>query len=168
MSNIFSKKQLIFKFCLTFLLLIFLLIFFKVWQNWLNALSFIFAYVVGVGFLFADEQFLYKFYEEKIDSGEQKTSHFPVLASRNAIFLLFLPFLSIFVLTSSGSILGIALVMAINCYLLIEMWQLYDESLLFTERFLAMAKIQSTNKLVHQICWCALVYFIFLLAILLF
>ncbi|HPS40602.1 MAG TPA: hypothetical protein PLQ50_01195 [Candidatus Woesebacteria bacterium] len=168
MNNIFSKKQLIFKFCLAFLFLVFLLIFFKAWQNWLNALSFVFAYGVGVGFLFADEQFLYKFYEEKIDSGEQNASHLPVLASRNFIFLLFLPFLSVFVLTSSGSILGIALVMAINFYLLIEMWQLRDEFVLFTERFLTMSKIQPTNKLIHQICWFALVYFIFLLATLLF
>jgi hypothetical protein len=168
MKNIFSKKQLIFKLVFSFLLLAFLITFFKAWENWLSLTYFVLSYFFGVIFLFLDEQFLYKFYQEKIGSEVNNDLHLLMLASRNFLFLLALPFLSIFVLTSSGSIFGIALIMSINFYLLIEMWQLRDEFLLFADRFLAMSKIQTSRKLVHKICWFALAYFAFLIIILLF
>jgi len=167
MTNIFSKKQIIFKVVFSFSLLAFLIIFFKAWQNTFSLISFVAAYFVGVFLLYIDEQFLYKLYTEKIGSSMQDSSHFSEPASRNSLFLLILPFLSIFVLTSSGSILGIALILSINFYLLIEMWQLRDEFLLFKDRFLATSKIQVTAKFVRRICWLALAYFIFLLIILL-
>lgn len=166
MTNIFSQKQIAFKILFSFSLLIFLIIFYQAWQNLLSLISFIGAYLAGIFLLYFDEQFLYKFYDEKIDSSVQDASHFSTLATRNFMFLLILPLLSIFVLTSSGSILGIALILAINFYLLIEMWQLRDEFLLFKDRFLAMSKLQVTAKFVHKTCWFALVYFVFLLVIL--
>lgn len=167
MTNLFSKKQIIFKVLFSFSLLILLVVFFRAWQNVSSLIAFIAAYFLGVFLLYADEQFLYKFYDEKIGSSIQSDSHFPSLASRNSLFLFILPLLSIFVLTSSGSILGIALILSINFYLLIEMWQLRDEFLIFKERFLVTSKIQVTAKLVHKICWFALAYFVFLLVILL-
>lgn len=167
-ENVFSKKQLIFKLVFSSLLLVFLIIFYKAWENWLSLSYFVFAYFLAIFLLFLDEQFLCKFYAEKIESGIKDESHYFALASRNSLFLLALPFLSIFVLTSSGSIFGIAFIMAINFYLLIEMWQLRNEFLLFADRFLAMSKIQSSSKLVHKICWFALAYFAFLLLTLLF
>lgn len=167
MTNIFSKKQLISKLIISSLLLVPLVVFFKAWENMFGLASFTLAYALGIFLLLADEQFLYRFYVEKIDGGLNNDSHFLMLASRNFLFLLALPFLSIFVTTSSGSIFGIAFVLAINFYLLIEMWQLRDEFLLFGDRFLAMSKIEVTIKLVHKICWLALAYFIFLLVILL-
>lgn len=167
MINVFSKKQIAFKVLFSFSLLIFLIIFYQAWQNILSLVGFIGAYLTGVFLLYFDEQFLYKFYDEKIDLSIQDSSHFSTLATRNSMFLLILPFLSIFVLTSSGSILGIALILAINFYLLIEMWQLRDEFLLFKDRFLTTSKLQVTAKLVHQICWSVLAYFVFLLLILL-
>jgi hypothetical protein len=144
-----------------------LVLFFKAWENMFSLASFTLAYALGIFLLFADEQFLYKFYIEKIDGGQNNDSHSLMLASRNFLFILALPFVSIFVATSSGSIFGIAFILAINFYLLVEMWQLRDEFLLFADRFLAMSKIQVTIKLVHKICWFALAYFIFLLIILL-
>lgn len=167
MTNIFSKKQMIFKVLFSFSLLVFLIIFYQAWQNTISLLSFIGAYFVGIFLLYFDEQFLYKFYDEKIDKSVQDNSHFSSLATRNSMFLLILPLLSIFVLTSSGSILGIALILAINFYLLIEMWQLRDEFLLFKDRFLDMLQIQVNARFVHQTCWFALAYFVFLLIILL-
>lgn len=167
MTNIFSKKQLISKLIISSLLLVPLVVFFKAWENMFGLASFTLAYALGIFLLLADEQFLYRFYVEKIDGGLNNDSHSLMLASRNFLFLLALPFLSIFVITSSGSIFGIAFVLAINFYLLIEMWQLRDEFLLFGDRFLAMSKIEVTIKLVHKICWFALAYFIFLLVILL-
>ena len=166
MNHTFSKKQILFKIIFSFSLLIFLIIFFKAWQNTASLIGFVGAYLIGVFLLYFDEQFLYKFYTEKIDLSTQSNSHFPALASRNFLFLLILPFLSIFVFTSSGSILGIALILAINFYLLIEMWQLRDEFLLFKERFLTTLKMPITAQFVRKICWFALAYFILLLIVL--
>jgi len=166
MTTIFSKKQIIFKVLFSFSLLIFLIIFYQAWKNIASLSAFIGAYCVGIFLLYLDEHILYRLYTEKIGSSVQDSSHFPSLASRNFLFLLILPFLSIFVLTSSGSILGIALILAINFYLLIEMWQLRDEPLLFKDRFLATFKIQIDTKLLHKFCWFVLVYFAFLLVVL--
>ena len=168
MTKIFSQKQLFFKVVFSLFFLLFLIVFFEAWSNWSTLLSFTLAYLFGIALLFADEQFLYKLYQEKIDSTYNNPTQFSDLASRNLLFLLALPPLSIFVLTSSGSILGIAMVMAINSYLLAEMWQLKDEFLLFKDRFLAMSKIQTSPKMVKQICYGALFYFLFLLINLLF
>jgi len=168
MKQLFSKKQVIFKTFFPLSLLVFLILFFKAWQNTGSLIAFIGAYILGIFLLYIDEQYLYKFYVEKIDSSFENNSHLSALASRNFLFLLILPLLSIFVLTSSGSILGIALILAINFYLLIEMWQLRHKTLLFKERFLSMFKIEITAELIRKVCWAGLIYFIFLLVILLF
>lgn len=168
MKSIFSKKQLIFKLLFSLLLLAFLIFFFKAWENVSTLIYFSSAYLLGLILLLMDELFLYRFYTDKIDTQENSDSHYPLLASRNLMFLLALPFLSIFVVTSSGSLFGIAFVLAINFYLLIELWQLRSEPLLFADHFLAMSKIAMSNDLVKKICWVALVYFIFLLIALFF
>ena len=166
MNKTFSKKQIIFKLLFSILFLISLVVFFKAWQNLTSLIGFSAAFITGLLLLFLDEQLFYRFYTEKIDGGAQNSSHYPALATRNFFFILTLPFLSIFVLTSSGSILGIALILAINFYLLIEMWQLRDEFLLFKDRFFALSKIQINTKLTRNISWIALAYFVFLLLIL--
>jgi len=168
MKQIFTKKEILFKLIFSLLFLISLVIFYKAWQNLATLIAFVLAYSAAVLLLYLDEQFLYKFYAEKIDNGEESALHFPALASRNFFFILILPFLSIFVLTSSGSVLGIALILAINFYLLIEIWQLRDEFLLFKDRFFALSKIRTSSKLVHKISWIALFYFVFLLFVLYF
>lgn len=167
MANIFSKKQLIAKLFFSASLLLPLVIFFKAWENIYSLAAFVLAYALGLFLLLADEQFLYTFYAEKIAGEVSKDSHSFVLASRNFLFILALPFLSIFVATSSGSIFGIAFILAINLYLLVEMWQLKNNHILFADRFLAMSKIKATKELVYKICNFALAYFIFLLIILL-
>ncbi len=168
MSQLFSKKQILFKVLFPLSLLVFLILFFKAWQNLGSLIGFIAAYILGIVLLYIDEQYLYKLYTENPDLSSENNSHFCIPASRNFLFLLILPFLSIFVITSSGSILGIALILAINFYLLIEMWQLRSEALLFKQRFLSMFKIEITSELIKKICWAVLSYFVFLLVILLF
>lgn len=168
MKQIFSKRQIFIKVLGSLSLLVFLIIYFQAWQNLQSLVIFIFAYLCGVAFLFADEQFLYKFYEEKIDTSFQESSHFSNLASRNFLFLLLLPLLSLFVLTSSGSLWGIAIVLAINFYLLIEMWQLKGQPILLKQRFYhhlpGIANEQQSKRLVYG----ASLYLFILLLIVLF
>lgn len=168
MPQLFSKQQLLFKLGLSLIFQLLLVLFYSAWQNLWTLSIFAGAYFLGTIFLYLDEQYLYKYYEEKIDLTVHRDSHYPDLISRSFLFLLSLPLISIFVLTSSGSVFGIALVLALNFYLLVEMWQLRLEYLLFKDRFLEMVKIKATAKQVNQICVFALLYFIFLLLILIF
>lgn len=168
MTTLFTKKQLVLKLILSLLFLLALIVFYSAWHNWSTLFSFALAYLIGLIFLFLDEQLLYRLYEEKIDLRTKKDSHFPKLISRNFLFLMSLPLLSIFVATSSGSVFGIALILALNFYLLVEMWQLRSEFLLFKDHFLDGTTIQPSAELIKKICWAALLYFIFLLLILVF
>lgn len=166
MTSIFSKKQLLLKLIFSAILLLLVVYFFKAWQNMSSLISFVSAYVFGIALLYADEQFLYKFYAEGIDNKDKNSSQHFELATRNFLFILLLPFLSIFVFTSSGSVIGIALMLALNFYLLVELWQLRKEYLLLKNRFFAMANIQMTAKLANRICLFATLYFLFLLFLL--
>ncbi len=123
----------------------------QLWQNWTQLLLVVLAYVLGVLLLEVDERYLYRYYQEE---GAATVS----LATRGTLFLLVLPLLSIFVLTSTGSWFGGAMVLAINSYLCLEMWQFYQEPLLFKERFLASWQNQLSNKQVQQFCLLASVY----------
>ncbi len=168
MKTVFSTKQIIFKVLASLSLLFFLILFFQAWQNLSSLFMFVFAYLCGITLLYADEQFLYRFYEEKIDLNLQNSSHFSSLASRNFLFLLLLPFLSLFVLTSSGSLWGIAFILAINCYLLIEMWQLKNQPELLQQRFFQhlpqLAQKQNSQLVVYG----ASIYLFILLLIVIF
>jgi hypothetical protein len=168
MKELFSKKQLQFQLIACFVLIVFLIIGFQAWENWLSLIAFVLAYCFGAFFLYIDEHFLCKFYQVNIEKVDESTLHSSSLATRNFLFILILPLLSIFVLTSSGSTIGRAFVISINFCLLVEMWQLRNEFLIFSDRFLSMSKVKATPRLVRQLCWFALVYFIFLLIILFF
>ncbi len=168
MPQLFSKRQLFFKLALSVIFLLTLVFYYNAWQNLSTLSIFVGAYFLGVILLFLDEQYLYSLYAEKIDYTEQRSSHYPQLISRNFLFLLCLPLLSIFVFTSSGSLFGIALILSLNFYLLVEMWQLHQEFLLFKDRFLDGVKVDFTAKLVRQICYGVTAYFIVLLLVLIF
>ncbi len=166
MTRLFTARQTSAKLLITGIFLLLLILLYQAWSNWWTLLAFVAAYCAGVGLLFLDEHYLYQFYQDKIDKPTNNDTHFPELISRNTLFLLSLPFLSIFVFTSSGSLPGIALVLALNCYLLIELWQLRPEYLLFKDRFLQMMQIQASRQLVDRICMVATAYFFILLGVL--
>lgn len=165
MTKIFSYQQILVKFFLSFLLLMGLVVLVQAWQDWASLISFAGAFSLGVALLFCDEQFFYKLYADKVTMAVDLPKNANLLASRNSLFILLLPFLSIFVVTSSGSMIGTALILAINCYLLVEMWQLRQQTAIFKERFLSGIKMQLTPALTKKICYLALVYFLFLLLI---
>lgn len=160
MTRLFTPQQISVKVLGTGIFLVLLIVRYQAWSNWWTLATFVAAYLAGVLLLFIDEHYLYQFYQEKIDKPIDNDSHFPELVSRNTLFLLSLPFLSIFVLTSSGSLPGIALILALNCYVLIEMWQLRPEYLLFKDRFLQMMQLTANRQLVDRICIAAAAYFL--------
>lgn len=123
----------------------------QLWQNWVQLSLVMLAYAMGVALLELDESYLYRYYQEE---GASLTS----LATRSSLFLLVLPLLSIFVLTSTGSWFAGAMVLAINSYLCLEMWQFHQEPILFKERFLTAWQKQLSFKQIQQFCLLASVY----------
>jgi hypothetical protein len=162
--NIFSKSQQKNK---KVLLLISLLAFILIclireqWQIknlWSQVLILIVAYGLGIFLMFGDEKYLQNIYTEKL---EEK-----VLITRSPLFLLTLPLLSIFMLTSTGSIAGMALILAINLVILIEIWQLAGQNQKFNQYFLTAVKKKVTNLEIKIIKIIFLLYFLILLFLL--
>jgi hypothetical protein len=145
---VFSKSRRMSHYLILLILLVLAVLVLKLYQNWLNLFFVVLAYFAGVFILWLDEFRLYRLYREANNDG---------LATRSTIFLLSLPLLSIFVLTSTGSIFGVAMVMAMNSYLCLEMWTLYQEPILFKERFFA-SSVKLKMSQIQNFCVLATVY----------
>jgi hypothetical protein len=122
---------------------------------WSQILFFIFAYGLGLFLMLGDEKFLQKIYADELEK--------KILITRSPLFLLVLPVLSIFMLTSTGSLAGIALIMAINLLILIEIWQLAPQPKIFNQYFLQGVKKQITLSEIQIIKTVASIYFLLLI-----
>lgn len=128
------------------------------WQinsSWSEILFFIVAYGLGLFLTLGDEKYLQKIYGDELDK--------KILITRSPLFLLVLPVLSIFMLTSTGSLAGIALIMAINLVILIEIWQLAPQQKIFNQYFLQGIKKEISLSEIRIIKFIALFYFLILL-----
>lgn len=94
---------------------------------------------LGIGILFLDESYFYRFYVEK------KTTSKKYLVTRSLIFMLTLIPLGLFLMTSTGSALGVGMFLGIVSGLSIELLQYRSSADLFKDRFLSQLK-----KNVHQ------------------
>ena len=168
MIKVFEKKELQLKYFILFLFLVSAIVFFEAWKDLFSLLLFSLAYILAVILMVLDENYFYSFYQESSNksvenSSQQNIEKMPFLISRSFYFVLVMPAISIYVLTSTGSVLAIAFVMAINLFLLIEMLQLRTEYLVFKDRFFRDFDKDLTKKDVNKICLAAVIYFIFLL-----
>ena len=166
--KVFEKKELRLKYFILFLFLVSAIVFFEAWQDWLSLVLFSSSYILAVLLMVLDEKYFYSFYQENIDkeiqsNTQQSLNSSPFLISRSFYFVVAMPAISIYVLTSTGSVLAIAFVMAINLFLLVEMLQLRTEYLLFKDRFFREFNQTLTKKDVNRVCLVAVVYFLFLL-----
>jgi len=125
---------------------------------WQEIFLFIFAYSLGLFLMLGDEKYLQKVYAAEL---EQK-----ILITRTPLFLIGLPFLSIFMLTSTGSIVGIALILAINLVIFIEIFQLTTQSEKFNQHFLMGAKNKMTLLEIKIVKIVFIIYFLILLFLL--
>lgn len=124
-------------------------------ELWSQILFFIVAYGVGLFLMLGDEKYLQKIYSDEL---EEK-----ILITRSPLFLLVLPFLSIFMLTSTGSIVGMGLILGLNLVVIIEIWQLASNEEIFNQFFLQRVKKQITLSEIQIIKIVALIYFLILL-----
>jgi hypothetical protein len=84
------------------------------------------------------------------------------LVTRSALFMLVLIPLSIFVLTSSSSPLGVGLVLGLVLNLLLEMSACRHLPQVFKLRFLSDLKLEPTQALVSRVFWAGLGFFVIL------
>jgi hypothetical protein len=69
-------------------------------------------------------------------------------------------------LTSTGSLVGIALIMAINLVILIEIWQLAPQQKVFNQYFLQGIKKEILLSEIKIVKFVVLIYFLILLILL--
>ncbi|MCA9369768.1 MAG: hypothetical protein H6774_01855 [Pseudomonadales bacterium] len=103
---------------------------------------------LGLGILIVDQLFLSQYY---LESGETQ------LITRSVIFLLILIPLSIFVLTSSGSLVGMGMMIGLQVGLTAEMLQLRKQPDAFARRFLQHVHHQYSNQEIKLIIFAAVV-----------
>lgn len=162
--SIFNKKEEQIKKIILLVALIFFVLFFlikqdwKITNSWSQILLFIFSYGLGLFLMLGDEKYLQKLY---LDELEEK-----ILITRSPLFILILPFLSIFVLTSTGSIVGTGLITALNLVILIEIWQLSTKEDLFNQNFLQNTKKRVNLSEMRIIQIVSSVYFLLILFLL--
>lgn len=173
------------RFYLLFLFLVLLLFYWQLWQQWWTLSVVAAAYGFGVSLMWADQKFLYTFYEDKDDvelknsthnltEGEGKKRNLdeaqslgePVVISRQPLFFLVLMPLSVFVLTSTRSLIGIALILALNLYAIIEIWQSCQRPAVFQAKYLAHSKQPLSAQEIRYGCWAATGYLLLLLLLL--
>ncbi|GIK84442.1 MAG: hypothetical protein BroJett025_10640 [Patescibacteria group bacterium] len=97
-----------------------------------DGLFFVVGLLVGLALLEADEAVLFKYYA---DTESKKR-----LATRSLLFILALFPLGIFLLTSTGSALGVGMYLSIISGLALEFFSLRKNKLEFKERFLYQLK----------------------------
>ena len=121
----------------------------------LSGLLFLIGMYLGSLLLYADEQWLYDFYKEQeseVVHKQEQPSFSPRLITRSALFLLALIPLTIFVVTSSGSLLGFGMILGIQLGLVIEIWTYWKKSAqlqltkIFQSRFLYDLKVGMSFK----------------------
>jgi len=159
--KIFSDQQEKIKKIILFISLILFIIIWLVrgqWQIaelWFSILVFIIAYGLGLFLMLGDEKYLQKIYSDELEK--------KILITRSPLFLLILPFLSIFMLTSTGSIAGMGLILGLNLVVIIEIWQLTYQTEKFNQLFLQGVKKHLVLSEIQIIKISASIYFLILL-----
>ena len=127
-------------------------------EIWSQILLFIFAYGLGLFLMLGDEKYLQKIYADELEK--------KILITRSPLFIITLPFLSIFMFSSTGSLAGMGLMIAINLVVIIEVWQLANRKKVFNQYFLQGAKKQITLSEIKIIKIITFIYFLLLLFLL--
>lgn len=137
--------------------------------DWVGYLLFLSGLYLGALFLYGDERWLYNFcaddkntsqvFKQPILSQEQvfndvqsaQVAKPQKLITRSTLFLLAMVPLTVFVLTSSGSLLGSGLVIGILLGVVEEMWRFWAMGSIFQTRFMHDLKTELSQKDIRYI-----------------
>ncbi len=111
--------------------------------SYTDGLLFGIGLLLGMFLLEADEKFLFKYYIEADSQAEDKQKR---LVTRSLLFLLLLFPLGLFLLTSTGSAIGVGIFLSITSGLALEFFTLRNDRQGFQERFLHQLKRDITAE----------------------
>jgi len=123
--------------------------------NWVETAFLMIGMYGGFGLLLADVEWLCQYYFDETAKNATEPAAPPEYITRSALFILTLFPLTIFMLTSTGSALGMGLLMGILIGLSLEMFTLRRKPVEFQARFLSQVKRIFTPE---EIEWVAMIF----------
>lgn len=135
-SNIFAKVAI----GVCFALLFFVATYFGKAAAYIDVFFFSVGILFGIALLEADEMYLHKFYADETTSDRQKTTKLPQLMTRSVLFLLLLFPLGLFLITSTGSAIGVGFYLGIVSGLAYELFTARNDRERFHTRFMYQLK----------------------------
>jgi hypothetical protein len=119
------------------------LIFFLVRDNIWKTVFYFVGWYAGMALMYLDKNVVYKYYYESI---HQKDDTFARLVTRSILFIIAYFVLSLFLVTSSGSPLGMGLIMGIGLVLAFELWNSKKFVEFFNHYFIQSKKTWNRDK----------------------
>lgn len=103
--------------------------------NWLEVGLLVLGTAIGVAILFADRLYLHQYYAEAGDQAAD-TAHVPGLVTRSLVFMMTLIPLGLFIISSTGSRLGVGVLLGFIGGLTLELWWFREQVELFHQLYL--------------------------------
>ncbi len=120
------------------------LIYYFFHQFLLSAGFYLLGWYAGMALLILDKNQLYRYYYESVHLDNDK---FARLITRSLLFILAYLALSIFIITSSGSSLGMGIISGIGLILCFELWQSKTYVEFFNQYFIQAKKQWNKNEI---------------------
>ncbi len=129
------------------ILIVYSLPFWLAFQPLTEFLRFLIGLGLGAALLIADERFLSPWYNAASPDQSPRSR----LITRSILFLICYVFVTIFVMTSTGSVVGIGVVLALGVLLSVELWQTWRSVVEFQQRFGWQLPHSFTQSEQHQL-----------------
>lgn len=113
-------------------------------RNLWGSSFYILGWFLGMLLLILDKNYLYKYYYESIHRPEDK---FARLVTRSLLFILSYFALSLFLITSSGSSLGMGIILGIGLSLSYELWNSRTYVDFFNQYFIQSKKVWKAKEI---------------------
>lgn len=118
--------------------------------NWVGTALLLLGMYGGFGLLLADVEWLHQYYQQPTEVNPEQELLSPEYITRSAVFILTLIPLTIFMLTSTGSSMGMGMLLGILIGLSLEMFALRADQLQFQARFLSQVKRPFTTDEIEK------------------
>lgn len=154
LTNVLSKVAIV----VTYTVLFFVAVYFGKPAEMSDGVFFLVGLLLGWAILEADEAYFNKYYLEK----EQLSAAVKPLITRSVLFMLALIPTALFVLTSTGSVIGVGVLVSITSGLALEMHSYRSDVVAFQQRFLSQLKkevsAEDIQKLVYMATFVAVAF----------
>jgi hypothetical protein len=130
-------------------------------NNAVGSSLYVLGWFLGMILLILDKNYLYKYYYESIHLKEDK---FARLVTRSLLFIFSYFLLSLFLVTSSGSSLGMGIILGIGLSLSFEMWHSRTYVDFFNQYFIQSKKVW-TGKEIDNLVKVFIAFYLFISAL---